>query len=355
MLSLQAADVTADNRPVVKIGICSALSGEMSYIGKSTVGWQKYALEKIAEKNPQLEYKVYLEDDQMQAKQAILAAKRLVELEGVNVLISYGSPSGSVISTYADQKKIPHLGLGYNPAIVKGNYSVSFMCDVQTYVPAFLKLIAKKGYKNFAVFYVRNASWQPVYEELHRLEKEGNFKITYDQVYTPGERDFRIGIQMLPKEKVDAVLLLAWSPEVKILASRFREQKLDKPIIAFGGACVMSGDYSGDFDGAIDIMSGDLTFANEMNRKLTGEPIYSPAGALAYDQIMITADIYEKYYKTHKKLIPAEDFIAEVKKLKDYKSLLGPISCLPSKFFSFQPNYYKMESGGFKVVDIDQL
>lgn len=353
---LFAADApSTDTRPEVRIGVSTALTGEMAHFGQSATAWGNYALAQLQKNGTQLRYRVFYEDDQMQAKQAILAAKRLVELNKVNVLLSYSSPTGSVIAPYAHQKHIPHFAVAYNPAAASGDYSVVMMSSVDQYVEPFLKLLEKKNYKRLAVFYVRNATWQPVYDTLKKEASLNKFSIVYEQIYTPGERDFRLGVQQIPVDQVDAILLLSWAPEVNILAQRLAEQKVSKPLVGMGGAYLMGGGASEFFEGALDIYAGDLTQTDRLNRQLTGHPIYSPAGSLVYDQILLTADIYERAWAKNKKLISPEDFVAEVKKLKDFPTILGPATCLPSNFFSFQPHYYRIQNGTFKVLELNDL
>lgn len=357
-LTLGAAEdkaETKDTRPVVKIGLCSSLTGEMAHFGESTVAWKNYALKKLQERGTKLRYEVFVEDDQMQGKQAILAARRMIELNKVNVLLTYSSPTGAAVAPLANERKVPHFAVAYNPACVVGDYSVSVMSTVDSYVPSFVELLAKKNYKRLAVFYVRNATWQPVYDSLKKLAEEKKIEIVFERIYMPGERDFRLGFQMLRQEKnVDAAVMLAWSPEINILARQYHEQEVKLPLVGLGGSYLMGGDRGKYFEGALDIYAGDLTETDRVNRELTGKQAFHPA-SLIYDQILITADIYEKYYAKNKKLILSQEFMAEVKKLKDYPSILGSASCLPNKFFSFQPSFYRIENGTFKVVKLEEL
>lgn len=354
LAAVSCASFAADDRPVVRIGMSAPLNGEMAHFGESIAAWKKYTMQKIEGRHTQLRYEVFVEDDQMQSKQAVLAAKRLVELNKVNVLLSYSSPSGAAIAPYANQKKIPHIGVAYNAGAVAGDYNVSMVPPVEDYLVAFQKLLEKKKIKNLAVFYVRNATWQPVYDRLHTLARQGKFNITYNQVYNPSERDFRLGIQQMPLDQVDAVVVLAWSPEVNILASRLHEQGIAKQLLSVGGCFVMS-ERSAAFDGAIDVFWGGMTDVDKLNRQLTGHAVYTPYGGSVNDGITITVGIYEHYWALNKKLIPPAEFMREVKKLTGYPSVFGFITCLPSKYFSFESHFYRIQDGSFQELKLNEL
>jgi hypothetical protein len=352
-LTLNAAE-TKDPRPVVRIGIAAPVTGAVSHIGEDIVAWEKLAEKDLAGRSTKLRYEIIVEDDMFQTMQSIQAAKRLVYLNKANVLMTYGGPAGVAVSTFANTSKTPHIAVAYDPRATNGDYNVSFLTPPSGHIPAFVNLLKKKNYSRLAIFAVRTSSTQPILDELHKLDKSSVIKITYEKIYVPGERDFRLGLQFMPVEKIDAVVFLAWSPEVNILMQQYHEEGQNKPIMSLCGA-LMSSSERNTFAGDIDIYFGDLTEANKTNIQLTGHPISNQSGALAYSEIMMLVDTYENLYAKEGKIPAGNELMKAIKEVRDFKTILGPVSCHPDKFFYFPVNYYRIEKDGFKVIKLEDL
>lgn len=348
-----AADNVVDSRPVVRIGITAPLTGEFAQFGQTIVGWKKAVMQQIESTRTHLRYEIFVEDDQMQSRQAVLAARRLIELNNVNVLFSYSSPSGSAIAPIANERKVPHICVAYNPAAVVGNYNVSMVPPVETFLPPFFELLQKKNYHRIALFYVRNATWQPIFDKLIADTPAHGARITYQQVYNPGERDFRMGVQQIPAD-TDAVVILAWAPEVNIIVNRLAEQGVAKPLLSLGGSLVFS-DRSKSMNGAIDIFLENMPDIDNINQAYTGLPTHTNYGANFSDQMTLTASIHERYWEDHQKIIPADEFMKQLKAVKNFPSVFGPASCLPSGYFSFTPCYYLIKNGKLAKLELNQL
>jgi hypothetical protein len=327
----------------------------MSSIGEDVVAWVGQAKKEVSQMPTHYRYEFFIEDDSLQPRETAMAVRRLVGWNKVNVLLTYGSAPGAAAATYASSVHIPHIAVAYDTRATAGDYSVSFLTPVSAQMPKFLEMLEKKGYRRLAVFAVRNATWQPVVDELHLLDKEGKIKITYEKIYAPGERDFRLGLQFMPLDQVDAMLLLSWSPEVNIMARQAREQKVSKPIIGFGGSLVLSDDRPW-FDGDLDVFFGDFTEANKLNFKLTGHSVVGSAGPLTYDRILMMVDIYERLSKEISTPLPTNDQVmTAIKSTKEFRGLLGVSVYHKDKFFHLPTNIYRIEKGDFRMIKLEDL
>lgn len=344
----------ADNRPVVRIGMAVPLTGAEHQYGQSALAWKDYLLGKIENRQTQLRYEVLVEDDKMDARMAMAAARRLITDKKINVLLSYTSPCGTAIAPYVAVHKVPHFAVAYNPAVVMGGYSVSLVPPPEDYLPAFQKILEKKKWHRIALFYAKSSTWQPIYAQLQKMAADGKFDIVYEKNYLPEDTRFLPDMQAIPVADVDAIVVLAWNPQVNQIVSTIRQVPVDKPLLSLGGGFLMA-DRSKIYDGALDIFWGGMEEADKLNRQLTGQAIYTPYGGSAYDAISITVGIYERYWTQNKKLIPPDEFMKEVRKLSEYPSVFGRISCLPSGFFSFEPHYYRIQDGTFKELSIKDL
>jgi|GEM_PF-2406360 hypothetical protein len=350
-----AGDHAADARPVVRIGIVAPLTGEMSLIGEDVTAWVAQAKRELQARPTCYRYEFFIEDDQLQAQQTVNAIRRLVGWNKVNVLLTYGSAPGVAAAPYANSIKIPHMAIAFDPRATVGDYNVSFLTLIPSHMSVFLEMLKKKGYHNLAIFAIRNASWQMVIDELHKTEKSGNISIVHEKIYVPGERDFRLGFQMMPQDKVDAMVFLSWSPEINILAHQAREQGIKKPIISIGGPLVLSGERQ-LFDGQLDVFFGDFDKANQLAVGLTGHEVYSSAGPLMHDEILLLADIYENLSgKIFTPLPTSEQVMTAIKSTKERTGILGTSVYHEDKYFYLPVYVHRVEKGGFRTVKIEDL
>lgn len=346
--------LAADNRPVVRIGMSVPLTGAYHQYGQSAVAWKDHLLRKIEDRNTQLRYQVLVADDKMDPRSALRVARKFITEDKINVLLSYSSPCGTSIAPYAAVHKVPHFAVAYNPAVVLGDTTVSLVPPPEDYVPTFQKILEKKKWRRLALFYVKSSTWQPIYNQIQKLAKDGKLQITYEKQYLPEDTNYLPDVQAIPADYVDAIVILAWNPQVNQIVSTIRQVPVEKPLLSLGGGFLMA-DRSKIYDGALDIFWGGMEEADKLNRQLTGQAIYTPYGGSAYDAISMTVGIYERYWTQNKKLIPPDEFMKEVRKLREYPSVFGRISCLPSGFFSFESHIYRIQDGTFREVRLNDL
>jgi len=347
-----AADSTAegDTRPVVRIGFIAPVTGPLAYIGEDVLRWSNLAIQDIFSSSDVYRYEIVFEDDQTQPRQSVLAARRLAS-QGANILLTYGSAPGVAVAPIANSQKIPHLAIAYNKAAVVGDYNLTMVNPIEDCVPDFLKFLDKKGYHKIALMGVRNATWQSVFDTLDRLNEDGQIDLAYKRIYQPGERDFRLGLQQIP-EDIDVLLIVSWPPELNIIARQFREQGVDIPITSIAGSFIFSKDRE-LFEGCIDSYFFDLIKADELNRKMTGQPVYSGGGPMAYDEIFFIHQIFESFPE----MMPSSEQVMDrIRKLGQLDGpMLGTGILGDDKAFHYRSNYYRIQDGNITIVPFEEL
>ena len=143
-------------------------------------------------KDSRFEYKVCFEDDQLQAKQSLLAAQRLVGWENVDVLLTYFSGPGSVVSYYATQKKVPHLMWNFNLSSSDGVYNFTHLSLPANAARCWTDYAQKLGYKKVAFLVHRNPGALAVQKALRDYKPNAKLEWADETFFNPGERDFRI-------------------------------------------------------------------------------------------------------------------------------------------------------------------
>jgi len=151
------ASIRAEIKETVKIGVILPLTGDNSDFGRPIQELLSYKFNHLPE-NSHFEYKLFFEDDQLVAKNALLAAHRLIDLENVDVLMTMFSASGSVAAPLAAQKKVPHLMLNMNEAAADGQYNFICITPVDSSVKLWNRYAQKKDYHRVAFFIHRNTA-----------------------------------------------------------------------------------------------------------------------------------------------------------------------------------------------------
>jgi len=119
------------------------------------------------------------------------------------------------------------------------------------------------------------------------------------------------------------------------------------------GGLVFSGERE-LFDGSIDTLYADMTEVNKINVRQTGDPMGAAAGAMIYDEVMMTVDCCEKLYEPGQ--VPAGPSIMDsLRHVGSYTGVMGTATLHPDKFFYFPVHYYLIEEENFQVLSLEEL
>jgi branched-chain amino acid transport system substrate-binding protein len=222
-----------DTKEIVKVGVILPLSGDNSDFGKPIQELLNYKFSHLP-KNSHLEYKLFFEDDQLVAKNALLAAHRLIDLENVDVLITMFSASGSVVAPLAAQKKVPQLMLNMNEAAADGHFNFICITPVDESAKLWHKYATEKGYRKVAFFIHRNTGGEMVLKALQKTKEGSEIDWVACERFNPGEIDFRVALMKLKETHPDALFLFGFNPEQPIIVHQLKQMGWDIPICSIG-------------------------------------------------------------------------------------------------------------------------
>src|SRR3989344_4949025 len=90
-------DKGESSKPTVKIGVTLPLTGNIARLGQSTKNAIELAYANLPE-NTKYNYELVIEDDQFKPIVGASTASKLINVDKVSALISFGSPVGSAVS-----------------------------------------------------------------------------------------------------------------------------------------------------------------------------------------------------------------------------------------------------------------
>lgn len=202
----------------VTIGAILPLSGASATQGDDQRRGMELAVEKINANGGVLggKLKIVTEDSAGRAPTALDAAKKLVTVDGVPVLIGEFSSGITIpVAEYIAQQKKVHLNIASTSIAVRkipGNfYSVIGLDDVSGSFSA--QDVIDRGVKKVAVFAPNNAYGQGIAEAFSKKYKELGGTVTASVLYTEGQTSYRRELQQLEKSAPDMYVYTAYGKE----------------------------------------------------------------------------------------------------------------------------------------------
>ena len=218
----------ANTKPVIKIGVIYPMTGEYAHFGDS----MKTAI-KLFEKDKKTQdsafkYKFIIEDNAFSPSRSAVVAKKLIDTDHVDVIITLSSDVGSVVSPIAQENKIIHLSMATEPNVAKGDYNFTVSTPPNMNTKKLEEELEKRHLTKVAYITQNTAMMESVAEYIRKIGAREKIKILSDNSVNSGERDFRILIHKMLRDKPEAIIIQLQPPELQIFAKQLRE--IDKDI-----------------------------------------------------------------------------------------------------------------------------
>jgi branched-chain amino acid transport system substrate-binding protein len=220
----------AGERQTVKIGVTLPLTGPVSMLGESVRGAILLAKENI--KNTKYDYEFVFEDDAFSPKQAVSTVNKLISVDKVDALISFGSPVGNVVSPIAEQSRIVHINdFASDTNVAKGDYNFLHYTPPYKDSALFISELQKRNIKNIVFFGQQdNPGANALIMAFEKDIKGSNIKVLSTQKFNTGTKDFKTEILKVKNLGADIYVLEATSPELEILTRQLREAGIKAPV-----------------------------------------------------------------------------------------------------------------------------
>ncbi len=213
-----------DQIRTIKIGAVLPMSGTQAYFGEG----MKDALE-LAKKNlgnTKYKYDLVVEDGAFDVKTSVSAANKLINIDKVDVIIDAYAPIGDAISPITEKAQVVHIGVAFDPKMAEGDYNFILFTTPDTAAKSFLSEMQKRGLHTLGIFRVNNQGISAVNSAITSLASQYGITVVSNEMFQPGERDFKSVIAKNASARPDIYALLALSPEIEILTKQMRDQNI---------------------------------------------------------------------------------------------------------------------------------
>ncbi len=312
---------------VIKIGVIIPLTGTQAFAGEGLkdaliLAQEDLNKQKDSGKTFKYKYKLIFEDGQLDPKTAISAANKLINVDKVNVLIDAYAPIGSAVSSIAEKEGIVHMSVAFDPKIAEGKYNFVLFMKPDTVSKVFLEELKNKKIKNISVLRVNNSGIASVYQSIKDLSPNYGINISSEEIFQPGEKDFKNVTMKSISSKPDEYVVLALSPEIELLTKQLNDYGVTNITTAFYFDVAQKKEI---FNGLWFVgysKLNDLGFEERYKERFKREMTFGVPNF--YDAFNLIVDIAEKYKGNQK---PDSNYFADkIGQLKDFKGVLGNLS-----------------------------
>ena len=308
-------------KQTVKIGLSLPLTGDLAVLGER--GKLAAELAKNSFSNTKYNYELIFEDDAFSPKIAATTANKLISLDKVNYIISFGSPTGNVIAPLAENNKVIHFNtIASDPNVAKGDYNFIHWTPPYEEVRVMVAELQKRNLNKVVLFGTNQAGVIAAANEFKKGIQGTSVNIVSEQIFNSGTKDMRTYISKANNAKADIFLILASSPEVEILTEQIKELKITTPITS-----IESFEFSNNtalFNGQwyVGPAVADESFVKNYKATTGKDPLFGSANIYDMIRMIITAT-----EKSNGKTIPRpEQLLSQFNSLKDFKGAIGTLN-----------------------------
>ncbi len=354
---LAAGAAFAQAKPV-KVGLSSAFSGHVGFIGADARRGIELAIEELKTANTAVAYELSIADDECTPAGGATAFRRLMDVQQVDVIIGSGCSGATLggMPTLMDGKlsavtygstnpKITEgAGVGGNPYMWRMNLNDTIIGET------FAAFIAKDGVKSAHILAVNNDFGRGAAGVYQALLPKNDVKVNGADFFSQGASDLRALISKIAARSPDAILLFGEPPDCALMARQKREMNLKAKIFSRGGCYtdeslkLMGDPRLGDglTEAAYWARTPDQPMVEAYRKRHGDYPPYN--AALAY-YAMMTVD------QAVRKAGPSRDGITKGLAQVDWKSAIGPIKFDANH--QARPDLFmvRIENGEQKVIE----
>ena len=266
----------------IKIGVVTALSGDLAYWGESAMVGARLAITDLAEQG--IEVKLVAEDAQLDPKLALSAGTKLVAVDDVDAIFAEFTPVSVALSSYLADKDIPFVydAAAISPLEASPNYFKTYL-DYRESCAEVAKVLKERGVEKIGALEMKLEFGALCTEGLRRVYGDN----LYIETFAPGTTDLRTQISNLASNDVEAIVNASFAPEMLASLKNIRDLNLDVTFVALTELLTdkVLDEYKGALEGGVFF---GLPKAPEKLIERTADSRVSDESAMAFGYLHIT-------------------------------------------------------------------
>lgn len=206
---------------IIKIGATLPLTGRVAEAGNDTKRGIELALKEFS--TPEILMDAIFDDNQHDAKRALSSAKKLLNVNHADILISMWDMS-DIVAPLAEQNKIPHLAIRWNPDITqKYKYTFTVESTYRSYVDSLLELLKKLSTHSVGILSEQGQGWILAKDYFKKNSNRLGITVLTDESYLPEENSYNAIVLRAIRKHPDFIILFSNPPHTENIIKRIRE------------------------------------------------------------------------------------------------------------------------------------
>lgn len=310
-----------EKKETFKIGFSIPLTGNMAFAGESIKIAAQIAKEDFGQ--TKFNYELIFEDDGFVAEKTASVANKLINVDKVKAIVSFGGTGGNIVGPIAENSKIIHFGVTTDLNVAKGDYNFIHFTLPAEQTKAFISELQKRKIKKIAYLTLNSPGYLATEEDVKNNLASTNIKIVSEQKINIGEKDFRAYISKARLTDPDILVLGAQSPELDILTQQIKEAGVKIPITSINSFEVSKNSSLYEGQWYIGSAAPNQDFVDKFTQKAGYSPTFGAANI--YDIVSLIIAGAEKNNKS-----PTQtQLLEQIKEIKDFPGALGILNFNP--------------------------
>ena len=213
---LLSSTCLAEEIPLRTIGVVAPLTGLSTGSGQTIKNSIDLAVEESS--NPKIKF--LFEDDQFEPKNTVTAVRKLIEIDHVDGLIVWGTPTSLAVNGIAEKAKIPLLAFSLLDKVVEDKkFVMKHWLPSSAISAGVTSEVIKRHIKTVSLVVQLNDAMLKLKDDFLKADVT---KVLSSAEYPRTESDFRSEVTKIKSLNPDAVYLLLWAPQPSLFAKQLR-------------------------------------------------------------------------------------------------------------------------------------
>ncbi len=286
----------------IKIGLTTALSGPAADYAVQLKKASEIAAKEINSRGgiKGKKLRIIYEDSKGSPKGAVSSARKLINVDGVRIIISGLSAETLAIAPLANENRVLLLTTAWSPKIsAAGDYVFRFGKSAVSTASAHAVYIKESQFERIGVLYSQSEYGESYLKKFKEVLNDSDINIVAQESYFPEEKDIRTQITKIKNKKPDAVILICDGPEEVLRTTKqMKQMNVQLPVVGDETVCnTPLGGYEVKYENLTCAMikSSDTEEFKEKFREHSGEyPMIPMWESAAYDSIHLIKEGVEK-------------------------------------------------------------
>lgn len=329
--------------PPITIGVILPLSGAAANLGETSRKGIELGLEKLSPED-RSRVKLVIEDDGLVNARSVSAIRKLIDVDKVDMVITWSSGTALSVVGITEARKIPHLAIASDPAVALGRrYAFTMWPIPEDEARTLYDYLEKEGVKRVAIACLIHNGVGAVRDAFARLVHERKtIEIVATEDADGTTTDFRAMLaRMKRKEPLDAFLPIFFPGQLAIIVKQAREVGIAAPL--FGFETFEDKEEikaaNGLFSGVIYSTGADpkKEFIDAFSARYPGESYYTANQAYDALHLLVEASRERK---------DPDTVVSFLKSLKNYPTQSGFITSNGDNRFNFPTGLKRIDQKG---------